>query len=128
MLDLRGEGAQLRFEAVEAHAVGAAAVAAAIAGAGGAAATAAARQQFERADHDLHVDELLLELLDALLQAGICRPAGAAAFVFGLRLRRCRLRKLHGLGDDRRREQARQAGAAENRNEERCMSNGLPEL
>ena len=116
LLDLRGEGAQLGFEAIDAHAVGAAPVAGATTG-GGAAATATARQRFERADHDLHVDELLLELLDALLQTGIVVPPdGRRSLRLRLRLRGSACASCTGLGGGRRRsEHARQAGAADDR-------------
>ena len=48
----------------------------------------AARQRFERADHHLHVDQLLLELLDALAQGAIARRRGLAGRAGGS-LRRC---------------------------------------
>ncbi len=84
LLDLRGQRAHLRLEAIEAHAVGAAAAVAAAASGGGCATAAATGERFERADHDLHVDELLLELLDALLQSRSRWTAcGAADFAFG---------------------------------------------
>ena len=72
LLDLRGERAHLRLETVDARVR-----CRAIAGRRGVAVCRlrdggpAACQRLERADQDLHVDELLLELLDALLQRGV---------------------------------------------------------
>ena len=103
------------FETVDSHAIGAASTTAGRNG--GSAATPSPRQRFKRADHDLHVDELLLELLDALFQAGVGIGLRRRSLRLGLRLRH-RLRKLHGLCDDGRREKTREAGAAENGNEE----------
>jgi len=120
LLDLRGERTHLRFEAIEPNAVG---TAAAIAGAAGcrSGTAATASQRFERADHDLHVDELLLELFDAFLESGILTGLRCRRFRLGLSLRRCLLRQKHRgtrrLGDRCSRHKAGETGATENRNE-----------
>ncbi len=56
----------------------------------------AAGQRFERADHHLHVDELLLELLDALAQASLARRSAALARGHGGFRGRHRRRSSHG--------------------------------
>ena len=94
LLNLCGEGAQLRFHTVEAHAIGSAAEATVGGGRRRTAASAASRERFERADHNLHIDELFFELLDALLERGVF--GRRRRFRFWRSLLSCRLRQLHG--------------------------------
>ena len=84
LLELGGERANLRLQAVEAAGVGSierGGRARIGAGAGRAGGADALGQRFQRADHHLHVDQLLLELLDALAQAGLgaCAAPSLAA-------------------------------------------------
>ena len=94
VLELGRERPDLRLDAVEATGIGGAdrgrrtgaLPAAGRGGRGG----GAARQRFERADHHLHVDQLLLELLDALAQGAIARRRSLARRAGGSLCRRLR--------------------------------------
>jgi hypothetical protein len=96
LLELGSKRADLRLQAVEAAGIGGiqrrsgARIGAGARGAGGADPLG---QRFEGADHHLHVDQLLLELLDALAQA--CVGAWRCAFLGGRQRGLAGGRRLH---------------------------------
>jgi hypothetical protein len=105
LLDLRRERANLRFERIDAARIGAAAANRRDDARRGRSATRA-RQRFERTDHDLEIDELLLELLNPAAKISITSTACRLCLAGSRRGIRCRLRVSHTCGRNQRRNQS----------------------